>query len=179
MEAAHRTGWAGWAGWAGCSVPKSSVPFGRGPPDCGAAANKFPATSGDLRRVAPGSPAWRAPCASAGEVEVRRRPEEEHLGGPCVWLNGRKSAVSNSLGPNPNPTTNTSSTYVFIRGGVSCPWDEYRWGRPHLYSSGGVSYPWGVSRVGHSLPVCPRTQCFCTWARIQGGGRPPLYSSQG
>ena len=38
-------GWlAGWlAGWAykgaGCSVPKSSVPSGRGPPGCGAAAN--------------------------------------------------------------------------------------------------------------------------------------------
>ena len=40
-------GWAGlgWAGWlaglqsAVCSVPEDSVPFGRGPAGCGAAAN--------------------------------------------------------------------------------------------------------------------------------------------
>ena len=36
----------------------------------------------------------------------------------------------------PNPTTNLSPNYVFIRG-VSYPWCEYKWGRPHLYSSGG------------------------------------------
>ena len=40
-------GWAGWlAGWLGLqkaagSVPEDSVPFGRGPPGCGAAANKI------------------------------------------------------------------------------------------------------------------------------------------
>ena len=51
MEAAHRMGWlAGWLGWlaglaglglqeAAGSVPEDSVPFGRGPPGCGAAAN--------------------------------------------------------------------------------------------------------------------------------------------
>ena len=42
-------GWAGWAGWlaglaglqsAVCSVPEDSVPFGRGPAGCGAAANQ-------------------------------------------------------------------------------------------------------------------------------------------
>ena len=42
-------GWAGWlAGWlaglqsAVCSVPEDSVPFGRGPAGCGAAANYGP-----------------------------------------------------------------------------------------------------------------------------------------
>ena len=49
----HRMGWLGWAGlagwlagWAGLAyrgqtyvVPKSSMPFGRGPAGCGAAAN--------------------------------------------------------------------------------------------------------------------------------------------
>ena len=48
LEAAHRTGWLGWLGWlaglglqeAAGSVPEDSVPFGRGPPGCGAAANK-------------------------------------------------------------------------------------------------------------------------------------------
>ena len=36
-------GWLGWLGWLGvqsaeCSVPEDSVPFGRGPAGCGAAA---------------------------------------------------------------------------------------------------------------------------------------------
>ena len=39
----HRTGGAGlgWAGLqsSGCSAPEDSVPFGRGPAGCGAAAN--------------------------------------------------------------------------------------------------------------------------------------------
>ena len=40
-RAQNRRGWLGWAGLqsSGCSVPEDSVPFGRGPAGCGAAAN--------------------------------------------------------------------------------------------------------------------------------------------
>ena len=50
-EPVHRMGLAGWAGLqsAVCSVPEDSVPFGRGPAGCGAAANDA-ASRGSARK---------------------------------------------------------------------------------------------------------------------------------
>ena len=67
VHSAGLAGWLGWAGWAGlqsaaCSVPEDSVPFGRGPAGCGAAANKLnifagkPMVAGALSQAHAASP---------------------------------------------------------------------------------------------------------------------------